>query len=217
MIREDDNYTYIFFILADGQEYIFAFSNGMAIGFELGSDSPQVGLTAEGVGTNKLTIKFNVDNIGPPSVSYDFSGAAIYNDGDFERYIDFAPDKLLLITEPSHGSTVNGLINVAGVIRESIEARPSGSVRINIDGGSWEHVTNTDPWSYPLDTTLLSEGEHTIYVEVDGDDLENAKDEITITVDQNKASYESFDQKPEMHVGDWYIYESIGNMNIGGL
>lgn len=217
IIQMDDNYTYMFFVFADGQEYIFAYSNGMAIGFELGSDSSIPGLTAEGAGTNKLTIIFNIDNIGPPSVSYDFSGGAIYNNGDYERYFDFAPDKLLLITEPSEGSTINGLIDVRGVIRESIESRPSGSVRIKIDSGAWENVVGTDPWSYPIDTTLLSEGEHTIYVEIDGDDLENARDEITITVDQNKASYESFDNKPEMHVGDWYTYESIGNTNLGSL
>jgi hypothetical protein len=216
-IQNNENYTYFFAVYADISEYIFVYSNGIVIGFELGSDALLSGVSSSGDGTNELIIAFNVDSIGPPSVSYDFNAGAVYNNGDYERYFDFAPDKLLLITEPSEGSTVNGLIDVIGVIRESIETRPSGNVRIRIDGGSWEYVPSTNPWSYPLDTTLLSEGEHTIYVEVEGESLENAKDEISITVDQNIGSYESFDQKPEMNVGDWYTYESIGNTNMGGL
>jgi hypothetical protein len=216
-IQNSENYTYLFVVFADMSEYIFAYSNGIVVGFELGSDVPLSGVISSGVGTNELIIAFNVDSIGPPNISFDITGCAIHNNGDYERYFDFAPDKLLLITEPSDGSTVNGIINIMGVIRESIETRPSGNVRIKIDSGVWENVVDIDPWSYPLDTTLLSEGEHTIYVEIEGESLENAKDEITITVDQNKASYESFNKKPEMHVGDWYTYESIGNTNTGGL
>lgn len=217
-IQNHDDYRYFFIVIADGNEYIFlAFLNGTAIGNELGTDSLILGVIGDGEGTNTLTILFNLDSIGPPKTSFDFTCIAQYILGDHEQYIDMAPDKLILITEPSEGSTVNGVIVIKGVVRESTEDRPNGTVKIKIDDGSYENVTGNDTWSYSLDTTTLSEGKHSIYVKIEGENLENAKHKITIFVDQDTGNYKYFNNKPAPNVGDWYEYISIGQGNISGL
>lgn len=222
-IQNRDDYKYAFIVLADGEEYMFgAYQNDRGIGFKLGSKELMLGVEAEGENTDTLTITFNANNIGPPSSSFEFSGAAVYSVGESKRYLDLAaPDKLILITEPSDGSTVNGDITVKGVIRESIQNQPNGDVKISIDGTEDDVVmTGSDSWTYDLDTTTLSEGEHTIYVEVKDSGLDNADDEIKINVHQNtqdQSIYKSFTQKPIAHVGDWYHYETLGDAKISGI
>jgi len=218
-IQNNESYNYIFIVKSDGIIFFFgAYVNGLSVGFRYGSSPVIIAATATGEGTDTLTISFNEDSIGPPQNSYEVSGAAILSHGDDEKYIDtVASDRLILITEPSEGSTVNGAITVQGVIRESIEGQPNGIVKIAIDGGPLQDVSGTDPWSYSLDTTALTEGAHTIHVEVEGSGLDNAKDEITIYVDQDSGSYPSFNQKPEPKIGDWYHYRSLGPGNISGF
>lgn len=219
-IRNSDAYKYVFVIIADGDQYIFgAFQSGQGIGFKMGSDQLILGVTASGAGTNTLTISFLESSIGSPQNSFEFSGASVYSEGDYERYIDLGtPDKLVLITEPSDGSTVSGTITVKGVIMDSIENQPDGDVKIRIDKtGPWLDVSGYDPWTYLLDTTSLSAGEHTIEVKVGDTSLDNGKDEIKIHVDQNTAGYKSFDQLPSIHVGDKYHYETIGTPTVSGI
>jgi hypothetical protein len=219
-IQNSDAYKYVFVVIADGDEYIFgAYQNGQGIGFEMGSDTLILGVDAEGAGTDTLTITFLESSIGPPQNSFEFSGATVYSEGDYERYIDLGtPDKLVLITEPSDGSTVSGSnLQINGVVMESIDGQPSGNVEIKIDDGTWEAVTGNDPWSYSLDTTALADGEHDIYVRVGTSPLDNGEDHIKINVDQNTAGYKSFNQLPSIHVGDQYHYETVGTPSVSGI
>lgn len=222
-IQNNEDYKYVFVVESDSDDYIFAaYQEGAAVGWKVGDNLP-MGITAQvsaqGAGTDTLTITFNADAIGPPSSKFEFSGASVYSEGDYLRYLDLAtPDKLILITEPSDGSTVSGTVTIRGVIMQSEDSQPTGDVKIKVGSGDWEDVNSFDPWSYTLDTTSLS-GDVKIQVKVDdaGSVLNNAKDEITIKVDQNTADYDSFNQKPSIHVGDWYKYEALGTTSISGI
>jgi hypothetical protein len=216
-IKDSDDYKYAFTVISDNDEYIFAaFQDGNAIGFQLGSNTLILGVDGSGANTNTLSISFPSDQIGPPNSHYDVFGAAVYSVEDSERFLDLAPDKLNLIIEPSDGSTVSGTISIKGVIREYDSGSPSGTVKVKIDTGSWEDVSGSDPWSYSLDTTTLSNGEHTIYTEIEGTEFE---DNIKIYVDQNTGSYDSFsfsdNRRPK--VGDEYEYIGIGDAKISGI
>jgi hypothetical protein len=216
-IKNHDDYKYAFTVIADGSEYILAaYKSGVAAGFEMDSSEVLIGVTASGENTDTLTISCPISEIGSPDRSYDFFGAALYSADESERFVDLAPDKLILITEPSDGSTVSGTTTVEGVIRQYDSGMPSGNVKISIDGGTPLDVTGSDPWSYPLVTTSLSEGPHTIYAEIEGTSY---SDEITITVDQNTASYESFSKSDNRYpnVGDYYEYTSVGDSEIVGI
>jgi hypothetical protein len=223
-IQMNDDYKYVFIIKADNDDYIFAaYQNNAPVGWKYGDPTPMPnfvnGIEASGVGTDTLTIEFNENAIGPPNSVFEVHGASVYSEGDYLRYIDMAqPDKLIRITEPSDGSTVSGTVTIRGVIRDSIENQPEGDVKIRIDGGTWEDVTGSDPWSYQLDTTTLS-GDVRIEVKVDnaGSVLDNSEDEIIIKVDQNTGSYDSFNQKPSVHVGDEFHYKALGNPEIFGI
>jgi hypothetical protein len=218
-IQKNESYNYVFVVKSDGNIYIFtAYIEGLPVGFRYGSNPVIISVTVSGEGTDTLTIVFNEDSIGPPQHIFEVSGAAIVSHGQDEKYIDtVASDRLIRITEPSDGSTVNGIVTVKGVIRESIDGQPNGAVKIAIDGGPPQDVSGTDPWSYNLNTTALTEGAHTIHVEVEGAGLDNAEDEITIYVDRDAGSYPSFNLKPESNIGDWYQYVDLGPGNFDGF
>ncbi|UCF07293.1 MAG: hypothetical protein JSW28_06470, partial [Thermoplasmata archaeon] len=209
-IQDGDAYKYAFVIQADGETYIFGYSEGAAIGFKLGSEETLAATATKSGGTLEITFRENA--IGSPS-SFDFTAGAIYSKGDYERYVDLAPDKLILITEPSDGSTVDGSLTIKGWIRDSVDSQPGNTISLSVDGNALD-VTGTKPWSATLETTTLSEGDHTLYVEVDGTEY---NDQITIKVDQDTANYASFDLEPEVHIGDWYHYELLDEAAISGI
>ena len=222
-IQNNEDYKYVFIVESDSDDYIFAaYQEGAAVGWKVGEIlpmGPSALVSAQGEGTDTLTITFNANAIGPPSSKFEFSGTSIYSEGDYLRYLDLAtPDKLILITEPSDGSTVSGTVTIRGVLMQSEDNQPSGDVKIKVGSGNWEEVTGSDSWSYSLDTTSLS-GDVKIKVQVDdaGSVLDNAEDEITIKVDQNTGNYDFFDQKPPIHIGDYYEYEALGTTSISGI
>jgi hypothetical protein len=213
-IKNSEDYKYAFTVIADGDEYVLAaYQNGAAVGFKMNSDD-LVLATATGENTKTLTITFAANEIGPPNSNFDIFGAAIYSIEDSERFLDMAPDKLLLITEPSDLSTVSGSISIKGEVRQYSGGSPSGTIKISIDGNTLEDVSGFDPWSYNLDTTTLTDDTHTIYVEIEGTDF---NDEITINIDQDTGNYNSFDLDPVVHVGDNYEYTSVGNPQLSGI
>ncbi len=224
IIQKHDDYKYVFMVKADDVDYIFlAWNEGLPVGWKMGDTLPMnpvtEGISATGAGTDTLTFTYNVGAIDDPESSFTFSGAAVYSEGDYQRYLDLAqPDKLVLITEPSDYSTVSGSLTVRGVIMDSMEGQPNGNVQIDIDNSNdWQSVTGNDPWSYSLDTTSLTAGSHTISVRVGNNPIANAQDRISITVDQNTGSYESLTEAPVVHLGDWYHYETLGDTTIAGI
>ncbi|UCG69015.1 MAG: hypothetical protein JSV09_14710, partial [Thermoplasmata archaeon] len=221
-ITEQDDYKYVFVVETDQDRWIFgAWIQGAAVGYKLDEDTLYPGGVNDEIidGGHTLKLSFN-EFPGMSDINdFEFTGGAVYSKGDYERYIDMAPDKLILITEPSDMSTVSGSITVKGVVRTSAEGEPAGDVKIKIDSGSWEDVSGSTSWTYDLDTTTLSAGEHTIYVEVEGSDLENADDSIKIFVDQDTGNYNSFTKAENRapNVGDKYEYSTIGTPVISGV
>jgi fibronectin type 3 domain-containing protein len=66
------------------------------------------------------------------------------------------------ITSIASGSTVTGSVVISGSSDDT-----DGTVEwveMKIDDGTWFNVTGTTSWSYNLDTTTLSNGDHTIYI-----------------------------------------------------
>lgn len=213
-ITDDLDYKYAFIINSDSETYIFGYRDGLAVGFKLGSDDTLPATSAKEDGGKTLAITFNVDAIGNPSSVFDFTAAALFSVGDYERYVDLAPDKLIIFTEPSDDSTVYGDLTIKGVIRESVDGQPGNSISLSVDGTDLP-VSGTSSWSATLDTTTLSDGEdHTLRVEVDGTEY---SDQITIKVDQSPTLYKGFDKDPEIHVGDSYHYELLGEASISGV
>lgn len=221
IVTNDDLYKYAFGLLCDGEEYVIGYSDGVAVGFELGSGA--IFIPIIDVSGNTLSLTVLLGDIGDPSNEFEFLGGAIYTrEEEYERFLDLAPDRLLLITEPSNMSTISGTITVKGVVRESIDGKPSGDVRIQIDSDGWQTVSVIGSiWSYNMDTTTLSDNSmHTIYVEMEGENLENAHDQIEIFVYQDTTDdsiYKSFNQKPKPVIGNWYEYVTIGTSQIFGI
>ena len=88
------------------------------------------------------------------------------------------------ITSHTNGTKVTGAITISGTASDSdgvIE-----NVELSLDGGAWVNVTGTVDWSKTIDTTQLTEGEHTIrvrsYDSVDYSDIGT----LTIVVEREK-------------------------------
>ncbi|UCF08554.1 MAG: hypothetical protein JSW28_02370 [Thermoplasmata archaeon] len=60
-------------------------------------------------------------------------------------------------------------------------------IEIQIDDGEWEEVGNATPWSYDLDTTDLSNGNHTIRIRVTDNEGEHYVETFIIDVDNGWA------------------------------
>ncbi len=82
------------------------------------------------------------------------------------------------ITYPEEGQTVSGTITITGNADDSdgiVEY-----VEVKIDDESWEMASGTTSWTFELDTTEYSDGQHTIYARsYDGEDYSN---EYTVNV-----------------------------------
>jgi hypothetical protein len=89
------------------------------------------------------------------------------------------------ISYPNTGATVSGVIEVNGTASDA-----DGTVQrveIKIDDGNWIWVPGTAYWSYNLDTTPFSNGEHTVYVRsFDGNNY-SSETSINVEVDNPKA------------------------------
>ncbi|MBU4190146.1 MAG: right-handed parallel beta-helix repeat-containing protein [Candidatus Thermoplasmatota archaeon] len=77
-----------------------------------------------------------------------------------QEYVNQIP--IVTISSPSNGGTVSGTVTVSGSASD-----PDGIVtvvQIRIDNGTWKTASGTASWSYPWDTTNVSDGGHTISV-----------------------------------------------------
>ncbi len=91
------------------------------------------------------------------------------------------------ITAPANGSTVKGSIIIKGKASDIDGNETLQKVEIRIDGQEWKEAKGTTNWAYTLDTTKLSNGEHTIEVRAyDGIEYSNI---ISIKIDvQNEKA-----------------------------
>jgi len=64
------------------------------------------------------------------------------------------------VQSPSVGSRLSGVVHITGTAGDSDGA--VAAVEVSVDGGAWSEATGNLSWSFDLDTTSLSNGEHTI-------------------------------------------------------
>ncbi|UCE36017.1 MAG: hypothetical protein JSW00_10685 [Thermoplasmata archaeon] len=76
---------------------------------------------------------------------------------------------------------VSGTITIEGTASD--EDGDITQVEIQIDSGSWEEAEGKTGWSFQLDTTELSDGEHTITIRATDDEGESVEETLTIEVD----------------------------------
>ena len=114
---------------------------------------------------------------------YRISAKNAVDESQWTYWVNVAPDNqepTCEILTPESGTTVSGTCTIEGSSSDS-----DGTVQrieIRIDDGSWETVTGTDSWSYNWDTTIVSNGEHTIRIRsYDGEDYSEASS-IPVTV-----------------------------------
>ncbi len=62
------------------------------------------------------------------------------------------------ITQPMYGAIVSGGVTIAGTTSDL----PSGVVAVSIDGGAFQPALGLSSWLFPLDTTTLADGSHTV-------------------------------------------------------
>ena len=96
------------------------------------------------------------------------------------------------ITSPADGATVSGTVNVTAAATDD---NGVDSVEFFVDGSSiGTDSDGTDGWSMSWDTTLATEGGHTITATATDTALQTASDSIAVTVD-NVADL-------DVHIGD---------------
>jgi len=87
----------------------------------------------------------------------------------------------LSITSHSTNDVVNGTITIAGTSTDVDGDETLQKVEVQVDGGSWEDASGTTSWSYQIDTTLLTNGNHIINVRA-FDNIESS-DVVTVIID----------------------------------
>jgi parallel beta-helix repeat protein len=85
------------------------------------------------------------------------------------------------IVAPGQGDTLTGAYTIRGTASDSDGSL--SKVEIKIDNGEWIMVNGKKSWSLELDTTTVSNGEHTIHARsFDGEDY-SSTDSVAITVE----------------------------------
>ncbi len=87
------------------------------------------------------------------------------------------------ITSISPGQELSGEVNITGDASDEDGDDDIIRVEVRIDGGSWQNATGTSRWSFLLDTSDLSNGDHMLsFRAYDGTDYSTTV-EVPITVD----------------------------------
>ncbi|MCA1812576.1 MAG: hypothetical protein LC624_01340 [Halobacteriales archaeon] len=67
------------------------------------------------------------------------------------------------ITSPTAGSTVNGVVTVAGTASDPGPAGSVASVQVAVDDGAWQDAAGTSTWSFTWHTRAFANGAHTVH------------------------------------------------------
>ncbi|UCE37349.1 MAG: fibronectin type III domain-containing protein [Thermoplasmata archaeon] len=138
---------------------------------------------------------------------YSVSSKNHIGEGDSSETVNATPGKTKTlinqpptcsISTPSSGSIVKGTIEITGLASDNDGTVQK--VQISIDNDDWIEVEGTTSWSYNLDTTFLSNGEHTISVRAyDGTDY---SPEAAISVQIENPSSDSTEKS--MFEESWF-------------
>jgi hypothetical protein len=97
------------------------------------------------------------------------------------------------ISNPSQGAKLSGSSTISGTSSDvdgTVE-----HVEIKIDSDNWNQVQGTQSWSYDLDTTVISNGVHTVYARAyDGNDY---SDEVSVSIEVDNAADANGDAEEE--------------------
>ncbi len=98
-------------------------------------------------------------------------------------YVD-NPHKPILTITSEIPKTMSGTITIKGTAFDS--DGEVTKIEIQIDDGEWKEVEGTTDWSYKLDTTEISDGEHTLRIRVYDDEGEYHIETFSIIVNNSE-------------------------------
>ncbi len=220
-IPSDSDVQYIILISSNIGDYVAQWTANQitAQGSKLGSGAsttPQ-GIKIEQSG-NTVTFQFmenaQLSGITHSSITWNAISTEEVSDG---RYLDLAPDKLVLLTSHSEYESVFGSITISGITRPM--TNPLTSVEYQIDSGAWTSATSTNSWStwsFLWDTTSVSNGEHAINIRAQAGS-DSFTDSMKINVQQSystQSSRPSLDSLTAVAVGDHFEYEDVGTQQL---
>jgi hypothetical protein len=221
-IQNDNDIQYVAIVSVSTETYLLQYRNNVASGYKMSDGSNFV--VASSISSNTLTLTASQTAI--PSIS----GLALYTgavetDSEDNRFVDIAPDKLILIKSPNDQSTVYTIsdpLTVSGTTQWWDPNVYPVNVQYRIDGGgAWNTASTSDggrTWSFTWDTTSLS-GSHTIETRASGGGL-TVTDSVTVTVNQNyvtQANRPVIQTGPTAHLGDHYEYKELQSGDLISL
>jgi len=83
------------------------------------------------------------------------------------------------ITSPTNNATVQGTVNINGTASDNISV---SSVAISIDGGAYVATAGTTSWTFSWNTTLLTNGTHTITAKATDSSNNTNTQQVTVIV-----------------------------------
>ena len=89
------------------------------------------------------------------------------------------------ITSPANGTIVSGTVSIQGTASDTDGDDTIQKVEISVGGGSWTEVVGTTTWTYLLDTTGLTEGDHMVRLKSYDGEAYSETVTITLTVEHD--------------------------------
>jgi hypothetical protein len=136
-----------------------------------------VTITDDGVGEPAETVLLALSGpTGGATLGTDAAILTILDDDD-------GPPAPAIISTPTSGATVSGIVNIAGTASDDWAV---AGVEVSIGGGPFQPATGTDNWTFAWDTHTVPDGSVTITIRVT-DDNGHTTDEVLSVVVANGA------------------------------
>ena len=126
--------------------------------------------TSAGSVTGSITVASNATN-SPASLSLSASGVAL--------------PPTVAISSPTNGSSVSGTITVSGTASDTLGV---SSVQVQVDGGAFSPASGTTNWSFPLDTSSLSNATHTLTARATNTSGATGTTSVSVNVSNSSAT-----------------------------